>query len=110
MRVPGGGRQRWILLMAVQLARPNSSFLVMAVQLARPNSSFLVMAVQLARPNSSFLVVALRTPPKRGKDDGEMSGEGERNVPETKGSIARTGATGGAMDAGILAWSSSLSD
>ena len=39
-----------------------------------------------------------------------MSGESERNVPETKGSIARTGATGGAMDPGILAWSSSLSD
>ena len=39
-----------------------------------------------------------------------MSAEGGRNVPETKGSIARTGATGEAMVPSILAWSSSLTD
>jgi len=39
-----------------------------------------------------------------------MSGNDERNVPETSASIARTGATGGAMLPGILAWSTSLHD
>ncbi len=39
-----------------------------------------------------------------------MSGERERNVSETKGSIARTGATGAAMIPDILAWSTSLGD
>ena len=42
------------------------------------------------------------------------SGRGERNHPETGdetgGSVARTGATGGAMLPELLAWSSSLSD
>jgi argininosuccinate lyase len=49
-----------------------------------------------------ILLICLRIAPKRGKDDGEMS--------ETKSSIARTGATGGAMIPSILAWSSSLTD
>jgi argininosuccinate lyase len=39
-----------------------------------------------------------------------MSGKGEGNVPETKGGIARTGATGGAMLPELVAWSSSLTD
>ncbi len=39
-----------------------------------------------------------------------MMSERERNVPETKGSIARTGATGGAMIPAILEWSSSMTD
>jgi argininosuccinate lyase len=50
----------------------------------------------------------IRIAPKRGKDDGEMSGQSERNVPETLGGIARTGATGGAMLPALVAWSSSL--
>jgi argininosuccinate lyase len=39
-----------------------------------------------------------------------MSGKGDGNVSETKGSIARTGATGEAMLPSLIAWSSSLTD
>ena len=39
-----------------------------------------------------------------------MSSKGEGNVSETKGGIARTGATGGAMLPELVAWSSSLTD
>ena len=71
-----------------------------------------------------ILLISLRIPPKRGKDDGEMSDPTKGNVQETRrhilaegegwsapgGGIARTGATGGAMLPSLVAWSSSLKD